>query len=118
MVVPQDGPFLPDRNMAGTDHADGLRHETIGFGAWRAVPGVMPLAHTHTDIELNFLLGGGARYFLAGRFHELAPGRLAVFWAGMPHRLVQVLPDTSTCASPSRSPGSCPGSSRTGSRGS
>jgi AraC-like DNA-binding protein len=80
--------------MAGTDHADGLRHETIGFGAWRAVPGVMPLAHTHTDIELNFLLGGGARYFLAGRFHELAPGRLAVFWAGMPHRLVRVLPAT------------------------
>jgi len=63
------------------------QHDEFTFQAWQATPRVMPGAHVHTDIELNLFLDGGARYFLAGAFHALPPGRLAVFWAGMPHRL-------------------------------
>lgn len=63
------------------------------FEAWCSVPQVMVRPHVHTDIELNFLLSGQATYFLAGRFHTLEQGCLAVFWAGLPHRLTAVSPD-------------------------
>src|ERR1041385_1582081 len=66
----------------------------FSFHAWRAAPLVMPGPHVHTDIELNLLLTGAATYFLAGRFHEVWAGRLAVFWAGMPHRLTDVAAGT------------------------
>jgi AraC-like DNA-binding protein len=74
--------------------ASRLRHQQFEFHAWRAQPQVMSGAHVHTDVELNLFLQGEARYFLAGRFHDVAAGRLAVFWAGMPHRLEAVQPGT------------------------
>ena len=67
-------------------------HPSFPFAAWRAVPRVMADAHTHTDIELNFCFGT-MRYFLAGRFWEIPPQTLSVFWAGLPHRLVAVSPE-------------------------
>jgi AraC family transcriptional regulator, melibiose operon regulatory protein len=72
---------------------DEVDRRAIGFGAWRAPILVMPLAHAHTDIELNFLLRGTARYFLADGFLALPPRRLVTFWAGTPHRLVAVSPE-------------------------
>jgi AraC-like DNA-binding protein len=66
----------------------------FSFQAWRAAPMVMPGPHVHTDIEINLLLRGSATYFLAGHFHEVRSGRLAVFWAGMPHRLTEVAQGT------------------------
>ncbi|MGB8355992.1 MAG: helix-turn-helix domain-containing protein [Chthoniobacteraceae bacterium] len=68
---------------------------SYGFGAWENVPYVVDYSHTHTDIELNFFSTGSVRYFLAGRFETLPPGRLAMFWAGFPHHLVHVPPQTS-----------------------
>jgi AraC family transcriptional regulator, melibiose operon regulatory protein len=64
------------------------------FRIWQATPEVMPLPHVHADIEANFLLSGEMRYFLAGRFYDVTPGDLTVFWAGMPHRLIYVAPET------------------------
>lgn len=72
---------------------DVIERGAIGFGAWQAPIQVMPQAHTHTDIELNFLLRGSARYFLSHGFLTLPPRRLVTFWAGTPHRLVSVSPD-------------------------
>ena len=66
----------------------------LPFHAWRSTPQVMPGAHVHTDIELNFLLSGQADYFHAGRFYTVPPRRLVVFWAGMPHRLTALAPGT------------------------
>jgi len=54
----------------------------------------MPDAHTHTDVEFNFVLRGEMRYFLGGAFESVEPARLVVFWAGRPHRLVQVAAGT------------------------
>lgn len=67
-------------------------HQTqhFPFSAWHGYPRVMPGAHVHTDIELNLFLAGGATYFLAGRFHEVPSGCLTIFWAGLPHRLIDV----------------------------
>lgn len=70
-----------------------VKQGAIGFGAWQAPIQVMPQAHAHTDIELNFLLRGSARYFLSDGFLTLPPKRLVSFWAGTPHRLVSVSPD-------------------------
>lgn len=72
-----------------------VRHLTtsdagVGFIGLRAAPTVMSRPHTHLDIELNFLLRGSMRYFIAGRFQTVPPQRLAVFWAGIPHQVVNV----------------------------
>jgi len=50
----------------------------------------MGRTHSHTDLEWNYLSKGSGRYFLAGRFQTIPPGRLAVFWAGVPHQLTEV----------------------------
>lgn len=73
------------------------RLEEIGFRVWRSAPSVMGRAHMHTDVEAHFIPRGGMRYFLAGRFQALPPRRLAVLWAGMPHRLVETDPETECC---------------------
>jgi AraC-like DNA-binding protein len=70
------------RNEAVTLHA------SFGFRVWRGAPSIMPIAHQHTEIEINFLLRGWMRYFLAGRFVTVPSDRLVAMWAGMPHRLV------------------------------
>lgn len=46
----------------------------------------MARAHTHPDIEVNYLLEGG-------RFHEIKKGEVAIFWAGMPHQTLAKSPD-------------------------
>lgn len=63
-------------------------HEISAFEAWRGSPADMSGAHMHNVIEMNFVLRGSMRYFLAGRFETIRAGRLSVFWAGMPHQLI------------------------------
>lgn len=57
---------------------------------------MQPMArdHSHADIELNFLFAGSVRYFLAGRFVTVPAGRLAAFWAAIPHQVVAFAPGT------------------------
>ena len=63
---------------------------SLGFKVWRGAPRVMTGSHLHSDIEINFVLSGKVEYFFGGRFHELQPDELALFWAGMPHVLTRV----------------------------
>ena len=76
---------MNNRNNARLD-----TYYQMDIAAWKAIPGIMPVAHVHTDLEVNYLLRGALCYFMGGRFQVLEPGRLTVFWAGMPHRLVEV----------------------------
>ena len=62
--------------------------DEYGFRAWKGNPTVMPAAHMHSDMEINFVVSGGMDYFLAGRFLRLLPGQFVVFWAGAPHQMV------------------------------
>ena len=71
-----------------------VARQHFSFSAWRATPRVMPGAHVHSDIELNYFLTGGGTYFLAGRIYPVAASRLTVFWAGIPHWLTAVEPGT------------------------
>lgn len=54
----------------------------------------MKQARSHGDVELNFVYGGALRYFIGGRFVEVQPGALAVFWAALPHQIVELEPKT------------------------
>lgn len=66
----------------------------IGFDARQGMPSLMSHAHMHTEFEVNYVLHGEMTYFLAGEFVTVPAQRLAVFWAGMPHRLTGVAPGT------------------------
>ncbi|NNM89065.1 MAG: helix-turn-helix domain-containing protein [Phycisphaerae bacterium] len=68
------------------------QQESFGFHVWNGPLQPQHQAHAHTEIEWNFLLSGAARYFIAGRFQPLSVGRLALFWAAMPHRLIDAQP--------------------------
>ncbi|HVU23029.1 MAG TPA: helix-turn-helix domain-containing protein [Opitutus sp.] len=64
-----------------------LHRPTLGFRAWPVVAhGEMPAAHTHPDIEFNFLRRGRVAFLLGGARHVLEAGRLAAFWGGVPHQ--------------------------------
>lgn len=44
--------------------------------------------HWHDQVEINFSAGGGLTYLLAGSPVRVPPGRLSVFWAGIPHSVL------------------------------
>lgn len=61
----------------------------MGFRVWRVPSRIgMPYAHTHPDIELNWLRSGRIEYVLAGRRVTLVAGQLGIFWGGVPHQLI------------------------------
>ena len=48
----------------------------------------MPRASRHNEIEVNLLTVGSLTYLLGGRRITIAARRLAVFWAAIPHQIV------------------------------
>jgi AraC family transcriptional regulator, melibiose operon regulatory protein len=64
----------------------------VAAGIGIAVP--MQDAPAHGDLELNFVFSGGLRYFVGGRFVDVPPGSLSVFWGALPHQIVEVEPKT------------------------
>ncbi|MEJ1971883.1 MAG: helix-turn-helix domain-containing protein [Lacunisphaera sp.] len=75
---------MPDRRSAT------LHQPALGFRVWVRRPrAAMPVAHTHPDIELNFLPGSRIVYRHGGTHHTVVPGRLAVFWGGVPHQTLE-----------------------------
>lgn len=61
-----------------------------GLACFHGRPGVMENYHRHHGIELNFLERGRLTYLFAGARRTLEAGCLAVFWATLPHRVVEV----------------------------
>ena len=62
--------------------------EVPGFEIWRGRPFTSMPFHWHDQVEINYAVGGSLTYLLAGSVVEVAPGRLSMFWAGMPHSVV------------------------------
>ncbi|WP_165864387.1 helix-turn-helix domain-containing protein [Capsulimonas corticalis] len=62
--------------------------ESTGLTVIDGRPSVMPTYHRHQEIELNFLPQGSMTYLFAGVQRTVPTGRLAVFWAAFPHRLI------------------------------
>lgn len=62
------------------------------FGMRIFAPQTMPAPHWHGHVEVNFLTGGSMVYEIDDETLEVPPDRLAIFWAGIPHRLTSVRP--------------------------
>lgn len=72
------------------EHFDPSRPDfsPYGFSCVRWQPTAMPRGDRHNEIELNFLESGSVTYLMGGQKVTLTAGRLAVFWAGIPHQIV------------------------------
>jgi len=51
---------------------------------------LMRSAHVHSHVEINLLLAGGMTYLFNGRTVTLKKGDLGLFWAAIPHRVIEV----------------------------
>lgn len=59
-----------------------------GFTCVRWAPCLMQRSDRHNEIELNLLERGSLTYLLGGAKVTVPPGRLAAFWAGVPHQII------------------------------
>jgi len=69
----------------------------MGLFSWHLQPSVMALPHRHSDIEINFLLAGTISYIHRDRIVTIPSGRLAIFWAAIPHQLTERPADCDMC---------------------
>src|SRR6266702_466541 len=68
--------------------------EAIGLssGAGEVSAGSRP--HRHNEVELNFLERGSITYLFGKQRIVVSAGQLMVFWAIMPHFILEAAPDT------------------------
>lgn len=71
-----------------------LHDKPLGLRIWRYRAERMRQAHTHPDVELNWVESGEVDYFGPGRPWRVGAGMLAVFWGGVPHQLREPSADT------------------------
>jgi AraC-like DNA-binding protein len=50
----------------------------------------MATPHTHNDIELNFVAKGQITYLFGAQHVTFTAGNLCVFWAAIPHQIIQL----------------------------
>ena len=60
-----------------------------GFTVERWIPKLMVRPDRHNEIEINILTRGSIVYLINDRRVTLTPGKLTVFWALVPHQIVQ-----------------------------
>lgn len=67
---------------------DTMSSPSLGFFCQRQhAPAPMPGAHSHADLEWNYLVKGAFRYRWRERSVQLPDCQLVLFWGGLPHRL-------------------------------
>jgi AraC-like DNA-binding protein len=59
-----------------------------GFTCELWTPAHMPRPNRHNEVELNLLTSGSLTYLLGGRRTTIEGGKLAIFWAAIPHQIV------------------------------
>jgi AraC-like DNA-binding protein len=65
-----------------------------GFTCVHWNPSPMPRPDHHNEVELNLLESGWLVYLLGGRKVRIEAGRLSVFWAAIPHQIIEYGPRT------------------------
>lgn len=70
-----------------TDLAEVVDHPS-GLACWQGPGCVMPTAHRHDDLEVNLVTDAPLTYLFGGSLVRILPGQAAVFWASVPHRLI------------------------------
>lgn len=63
---------------------------------WQGVGFAMPQAHRHDDIEVNLVDDQPLTYLFGGSLIEIQPGEAGLFWAAVPHRLIDCPQNWST----------------------
>lgn len=58
------------------------------FGFRRLAPKVMAHSHWHGHIEINYLFNCSADYLINGKKISVPEGRMLLFWASFPHRML------------------------------
>ena len=53
----------------------------------------MPHSHRHNDLELNLVERGVMHYVFGGQRLTVVAGQLVLFWAAVPHQLIEIEPD-------------------------
>jgi AraC-like DNA-binding protein len=73
--------------MKSFDHT---RSDSSPYGftceLWDPVP--MPRPDRHNEVEINLLRSGSLTYLLGGQRTTIKAGRIAMFWAAIPHQIV------------------------------
>ncbi len=62
--------------------------EQLQFFAQRHCPRRMPIAHWHSQVELNYLNRGRMTYLMNGHLVPLQARTLGVFWGATPHQVI------------------------------
>lgn len=57
-------------------------------------PGIMSAPHWHAQVEVNYIFRGSLDYAMDGHRVRLDAGDVALFWGGLPHRVVDTGADT------------------------
>ncbi|OIR08105.1 melibiose operon regulatory protein [mine drainage metagenome] len=65
-----------------------------GFSCVRWTPSPMRRPDHHNEIEINMLSRGWVSYLLGGRKVRMEAGHLNVFWAAIPHQILEFARDT------------------------
>lgn len=60
-----------------------------GFACELWAPARMPRPDRHNEVELNLLTAGALTYLLGGRRTTIEAGKLGIFWAAIPHQIVE-----------------------------
>ena len=64
--------------------------DSLGLASDWFRPSLMQRPHRHSEVEINFLEAGSLTYLFGGTRTHVPAGQLALFWATIPHQLVQV----------------------------
>ena len=71
------------------------KRETLHSYRFFGPPGPrMDVPHVHNDIELNFVVSGRLTYLYGHRHLSFMVGSLCLFWAAIPHQLIQMTAET------------------------
>lgn len=77
-------------------HLNKLAIDVQAFGLANEThqPSRMARAHRHNEVEMNFVVSGAMSYLFGGSRVEVQAGETALFWAAIPHQLVDVAEGT------------------------
>jgi AraC-like DNA-binding protein len=64
--------------------------DALGFASDWFRPALMQQPHRHHEVEINFVEAGSLTYLFGGMHMHVRAGQLALFWATIPHQIVQV----------------------------
>jgi len=83
------GKFLRDTKVMVRFDPSRPDFSPYGFSCVRWTPTAMSRCDRHNEIELNLLEDGKLTYLMGGQRVAVPAGRLTVFWAGIPHQILE-----------------------------